>query len=86
MGATGGVVGVATGGGVGSKTGCIVPKTGGNVVTASMMAGVGLEVSISMAGKDIKMDSASALRTTVGTNVMAVDSTGAMVGITLMTG
>ena len=86
MGATGGVVGAATGGGVGSKTGGIVPKTGGNVVTASVTAGVGLEVSISMAGKDIEMDSASASRTTFGTNVTAVDSTGAMVGMTSMTG
>ena len=86
MGATGGVVGAATGGGVGSKTGGIVPKTGGNVVTASVTAGVGLEVSISMAGKDIEMDSASASRTTFETNVTAVDSTGAMVGMTSMTG
>ena len=84
MGATGGVVGAATGGGVGSKTGGIVPKTGGNVVTASVTAGVGLEVSISMAGKDIEMDSASASRT--GTNVTAAESTGAMVGTTSMTG
>ena len=86
MGATGGVVGATTGGGVGSKTGGIVPTTGGSVVTASVTAGVGLEVSISMAGKDIEMDSASASRTTVGTNVTAVDSTGAMVGTTSMTG
>jgi hypothetical protein len=76
---------------VGSKTGGIVPKaggivptTGGNVVTASVTAGVGLEVSISMAGKDIEMDSISASWT--GTNVTAADSTGAMVGTTSMTG
>ena len=80
----GGVVGATTGGGVGSKTGGIVPTTGGNVVTASVTAGVGLEVSISMAGKDIEMDSTSASRT--GTNVTAVESTGAMVGTTSMTG
>lgn len=86
MGATGGVVGATTGGGVGSKTGGIVPTTGGNVVTASVTAGVGLEVSISMAGKDIEMDSTSASMTTVGTNVTAADSTGAMVGTTSMTG